>query len=180
MGSDKEEMERLAEWITKNVPTGILKDILDVEDPMEESTVDVTIKLLENLLPEGEFIGAREDLLKLQTFLREISAEEVRDPAGSAIILLKSYDETLKRSNDLMQELRSNRKSPGDELPELQKPPLGIMPKRNWINLRRIELTAAIQRYIEAGDDFLDSRAGSSTSHRDSLRGWISELQQLL
>ncbi|MFW5438109.1 hypothetical protein [Paenibacillus apiarius] len=33
----------------------------------------------------------------------------------------------------------------------MSKPPLGIMPKRIWIEQRCKEITDAIQRYIEAG-----------------------------
>lgn len=38
-------------------------------------------------------------------------------------------------------------------MPVVEQPPLGIMPKWRWLELRVHELTNAITRYVEAGHE---------------------------
>jgi hypothetical protein len=55
-----------------------------------------------------------------------------------------------------------------------KKPPLGLMPQKIWIELRVIDITKAIARYIAAGKmkDINPEWINELAEHIDKARGW--------
>jgi len=55
----------------------------------------------------------------------------------------------------------------------LEKPPLGVMPKWRWLELRGCALAGAIYRYLDRGN------IPSAKSRYLLVKGWISELKEI-
>lgn len=62
-----------------------------------------------------------------------------------------------------------------EEMKEYERPPLGVMPKWMWLEIRGLKLTRAIHRYLDQGNHLITKK-----DRYRHIKSWINELKEVI